>query len=122
MGEKQVNLEELRLKLEATIKTLSQIVMDLTLIAGNLKLEPSKASVPKPVQHPIDRLEQVRNSFPEDLEEMLTFEESEGFIIVKTRGYLGSESFAHIASVVRELGGEWISAGKSSHFRVPKVK
>jgi hypothetical protein len=36
--------------------------------------------------------------------------------------FLGSENFAKIASAVRGMGGEYISAGKDSHFRVPKKK
>jgi hypothetical protein len=35
---------------------------------------------------------------------------------------LGSENIAKIASAMRGMGGEYISAGKDSHFRVPKKK
>ena len=31
-----------------------------------------------------------------------------------------AENFAKIASIVRGAGGEYISAGKESHFRIPK--
>jgi len=51
---------------------------------------------------------------------MLIFEESGKFIIVKPRRFLGSDNFAKIASIVRNLGGEYISAGRNSHFKVPK--
>lgn len=62
----------------------------------------------------------VRALFPKDLEEMLTFEESGKYIVVKPRRYLGSKNFARIASIIREAGGEYVSAGKESHFRVLK--
>ena len=54
------------------------------------------------------------------MENMLFFEEADKYVIIKPRQYLGSENFAKIASIVRSEGGEYISAGKESHFRVPK--
>jgi len=67
-------------------------------------------------------LDDVRMSFPEDLEALLTFEDKTDYIMVKPRQFLGSENFAKIASAVRGMGGEYISLGKDSHFRVPKKK
>ena len=61
-------------------------------------------------------------SFPEELEARLSFEEKGDYIIIKPKQFLGSENFAKIASAVRGMGGEYISAGKDSHFRVPKKK
>jgi len=58
--------------------------------------------------------------FPENLEGMLTFEEVKDFIVIKPRQFLGSENFAKIAAIVRDAGGEYISAGKESHFRIPR--
>jgi len=52
----------------------------------------------------------------------LSFEEKGEYIIIKPKQFLGSENFAKIASAVRGMGGEYISAGKDSHFRVPKNK
>jgi hypothetical protein len=67
-------------------------------------------------------VEDVRMMFPENLENLLNFEEREDHIVVKPRQFLGSENFAKIASIVRDMGGEYISAGKESHFKVPKKK
>jgi hypothetical protein len=67
-------------------------------------------------------LEDVRMSFPEDLETKLDFEDKEDYITVKPKQFLGSDNFAKIASAIRGMGGEYISAGKDSHFRVPKKK
>ena len=58
--------------------------------------------------------------FPGDLEELLEFEETEEYIKIKPRGYLGSDKFAKIASIVRGAGGEYVSAGRESHFRISK--
>jgi hypothetical protein len=67
-------------------------------------------------------LDDIRMSFPEELESRLSFEEKNDYIIIKPKQFLGSENFAKIASAVRGMGGEYISAGKDSHFRVPKKK
>ena len=61
-------------------------------------------------------------SFPEEHEARLSFDEKGYYIIIKPKQFLGSENFAKIASAVRGMGGEYISAGKDSHFRVPKKK
>jgi len=58
--------------------------------------------------------------FPEDLEDLLSFEEKQDHIMIKPRQFLGSDNFAKIASIVRGIGGDYVSAGKESHFRVPK--
>ncbi len=67
-------------------------------------------------------LDDIRMSFPEELETRLTFEEKGEYIIIKPKQFLGSDNFAKIASAVRGMGGEYISLGKDSHFRVPKKK
>jgi len=69
-----------------------------------------------------EAVENVRMLFPKDLEEVLMFEAKGEYIVIKPRQYLGSENFAKIASIVRDAGGEYISAGKESHFRIQKPK
>jgi len=63
--------------------------------------------------------ENIETLFPKDLRGLLLFEKAEGFHIIKPRQFLGSENFARIADIVRAKGGEYISAGKESHFRIP---
>jgi hypothetical protein len=65
-------------------------------------------------------IDSVKAIFPEDLEAKLTFEDKTDSIILKPKQFLGSENFAKIASTVRGLGGEYVSAGKGSHFRIRK--
>jgi len=67
-------------------------------------------------------VDNVRMLFSKDLEDLLLFEEKEEYVVIRPRQYLGSENFAKIASVIRDEGGEYVSAGKDSHFRVPKRK
>jgi hypothetical protein len=65
-------------------------------------------------------VESVKKAFPEDLEALLSFEDKGDWIILKPTHFLGSENFGRIATIVRELGGEYASAGKGSHFRISK--
>jgi hypothetical protein len=90
------------------------------------RMPPQQAVAPPPAaQHEPSKLrslDDIRMSFPEELEARLSFEEKGDYIIIKPKQFLGSENFAKIASAVRGMGGEYISAGKDSHFRVPKKK
>ena len=79
----------------------------------NVAFKPAPAKTPKRLN-----MEDVKALFPGDLEAMLSFETTNNYIIVKPRNYLGSENFAKIASIVRDASGEYISAGKESHFRI----
>jgi len=60
--------------------------------------------------------------FPKDLEDLLTFEENQTHIIMKTRRFLETEDFAKVAAIVRANKGEYVSAGKDSHFKIPKTQ
>ena len=57
--------------------------------------------------------------FPEDLRSLLSFEQKADAVIIKPRQFLGSENFAKIADIVKQHGGDYISAGKESHFKIP---
>ena len=48
-------------------------------------------------------------------------ETSAMLIIVKPASFLGSENFAKVGSIVRSLGGQYVSAGKASHFEISKA-
>jgi hypothetical protein len=117
--------DELR-SVSASLKSLAvgQITSQLT--AKTYTPTPTQASSPTPasIATPSKErsLDDIRMSFPEELEARLSFEEKGDYIIIKPKQFLGSENFAKIASAVRGMGGEYISAGKDSHFRVPKKK
>ena len=123
--------EELR-SVSSSLKSLAvgQITSQPTVHVTRTPIQPSSSSTPTPslvasASAPSAKqrsLDDVRMSFPEELETRLSFEEKGDFIIIKPKQFLGSENFAKIASAVRGMGGEYISAGKESHFRVPKKK
>jgi len=125
-------LENLLERIDEILLVLKGISDDLRTVSASLKsMAVSQITHPTPqtsaqTSHDIPgkqkSLDDIRMSFPEDLENLLNFEEKPDYIMVKPRQFLGSENFAKIASAVRGMGGEYISAGKDSHFRVPKKK
>lgn len=81
--------------------------------------EPTQGQLQAPkTADPPTELEGIKMMFPEDLENLLSFTEKEGKILIKPRQFLGTENFTKIASIVRATGGTYISAGKDSHFEV----
>jgi hypothetical protein len=121
-GEK-VNIQELARKVDELLNVLNVISGDLAEVSKSLKAvsgpaaAPAVSAVSSEKKRSVDDVKQV---FSSELAGMLMFEESGTFIIVKPRRFLGSDNFAKIASIVRSLGGEYISAGRNSHFEVPK--
>jgi hypothetical protein len=123
MSEEKKSVEELSRRIDQLLNVLNMISRDLTDISKSLKAvgAPMVApAIPAAPKEGMRSVEGVRGSFSSDLEEMLIFEEAEDYIVIKTRRFLGSDNFAKIASIVRSLGGEYISAGKDSHFKVPR--
>ena len=115
--------EELRV-VSASLKSLA--VGQITQPPQTVHIMPSPTQSPPVLQTMPQTKERsvddIRMSFPEELEARLGFDEKGEFIEIKPKMFLGSENFAKIASAVRGMGGEYISAGKDSHFRVPKKK
>jgi hypothetical protein len=130
MSVQEEKLDKLVERIDELLVVLNRISEDLRAVAAAAKsMKVSQTSQPSPqpstpVSHEIHEkqksINDIRMVFPEDLEALLSFEEKGDYIMVKPRQFLGSENFAKIASAVRGMGGEYISAGKDSHFRVPK--
>jgi len=126
MTEKKLSVEELSQRIDQLLNVLNIISRDLAEISKSLKAASAPAVTPTvtpPGAPPTERMrtiEDIRVLFPSNLEEMLTFEESGNYIVIKPRRFLGSDNFAKIASIIRDAGGEYISAGKQSHFKVPR--
>jgi len=114
-------MNDLLVVMETIAKDLRELVNTLkSTIPQPLTQPQPQPPTPAPAPETIRRIEDVRMMFPSELGDLLSFEEEENYIIVKPRQYLGGENFAKIASIVRGAGGEYISAGKESHFRIPK--
>jgi hypothetical protein len=128
-------VDELVVILNGIMEDLSQVSASLKSLAKGQIAQPLTASPPTPLPQPapsvagaprsLDRskaTEDIKMLFPEDLENMLGFEEKDEYVIIKPRQFLGSDNFSKIASIIRGVGGEYVSAGKGSHFRVPKKR
>lgn len=132
MSAEKEKLEKLVERIDELLLVLNKVSEDLRTVSASLKsLAVSQLTQPvpqaaTPVLHEAyetkKAIEDIRMMFPEDLESLLSFEERDDYIIIKPRQFLGSENFAKIASTVRGIGGEYISAGRESHFRVPKKR
>lgn len=114
-------MEDLR-QVSASLKSLAipQITQPIAAHPAPALSQPV-AGAPQP-QGKSKVIEDVKMLFPEDLENLLSFEEKDDYIMIKPRQFLGSDNFSKIASVVRGAGGDYVSAGKASHFRVPKKR
>ena len=88
-------------------------------------LEPAKTEAASIIHKPSVPItvETVTEKFPQNLKGLLYFQDAGEAILIKPRQYLGTEDFKAISEIVRDqLNGEYISAGKESHFRIPKGK
>ena len=83
-------------------------------------LIPTSAPAPAPETSP--RMNEIMTAF-ESVKELLVFDDngSNMVLIVRPAHYLGSDNFGKIAAIVRGLGGNYVSAGKNSHFEIPKA-
>jgi hypothetical protein len=124
MEEKKVTLEKILQRIDQVLNILEMIVGDLNEISNSLKAISGQSTTPSPVAparpERMRTIDEIKMLFPEELGNMLVFEEKNHNIIIKPRQYLGHENFAKVASIVRSAGGEYISAGKESHFRIQK--
>lgn len=129
MSVEKEKIDKLIERVDELLVVLNKISEDLRSVSGSIKSlavsQITQPTAPTVAVHSVTvekkkSLQDIRMAFPEDLENLLSFEERDEYIIVKPRQFLGSENFAKVASAVRGLGGEYISAGRDSHFRVYK--
>ena len=130
MSSDKEKLNELMAKVDKLVAELSKTSEELRTVSASLKsLAVGQITQPPVIQPSAPHeagakqrtLDDIRMSFPEELESRLGFEEKGDYIIIKPKAFLGT-NFVKIASAVKGMGGEYISAGKDSHFRVPKKK
>jgi len=147
MGEDKPEVEDVLRRIDELIRILRFLSQDLSELSKNLRELMNIPSIEQPTQPlrpptsaqqtisfeglapppatPISvgsrTVDDVQKVFPQDLAGMLYFEVTEDYVLVKPRQYLGSDNFRRIAAIIREqLGGEYVSAGKDSHFRIPR--
>ena len=76
------------------------------------------AVTPSPPEPPPITLDLVRSRLVDYVEDLTIAVRIEG-ITVSPKAYLGRDKFASIAAIIRDLGGDYISAGKDSRFVIP---
>jgi hypothetical protein len=77
--------------------------------------QPQPQVQPLKLESPMD----IEAQFPEELRELLDFRFADDCMLIKPKKFLGGDLFPKVASIVRAIGGEYISAGTDSHFKVP---
>lgn len=132
-----VRIYEVEVYIGKTLKDLTEIIAGIKAllekqqtVAVRTDVKDKPTAAPQPTQPaptssaPDAKLEKIKLSFPEELLKLITInsEENNMFYIIRPKEFLGSENFAKIASAVRSLGGEYVSQGKSSHFRISKAQ
>ena len=117
-------LKDISEDLKKTSDSLKSIAVSQITTKPSTPVATPKPSAPSPAPAALksQSIEDIRMMFPEELDNMLAFEDKGDYIMIKPKQFLGSENFAKIASTVRGIGGEYISAGRDSHFRVYKKK
>lgn len=80
----------------------------------------SPAQNTKPVSN---RILEIRKTLEEFKDLLLIDEETSTLsVIVRPKQFLGAENFSKIASAIRGIGGQYVSAGKNSHFEISKAE
>lgn len=132
-------VEGLTSKIDELVVIMNNIMSDLRQVSASLKslavsqiTQPPSSEQSRTPSQSIEgspeaperskALEDIKMMFPDDLEGLLGFEEQAEYVVIQPRQFLGSENFSKVASIVRGIGGNYVSAGKSSHFRVPKKR
>jgi len=93
---------------EAAVAKMKQQIAKLVGVAEQAQQKPAQQDV---------QLEQLKQMFGE-LASYLSFDMRDGKAVVTPRKFLGSEDFAKVARIVRDQGGQYISAGKESRFEI----
>ncbi len=133
MSTEKEHIQKLAEKVDELLVVLNNIAEDLRIVSASLRsiavsqlAQPTPApATPAPEKPEAEKsldIDDVKMMFPEDLEGLLNFEDKGEYIKITPRQYLGAENFAKIAQIARGAGGDYISAGKESHFRIPKKR
>ncbi|MEM2465774.1 MAG: hypothetical protein QXZ47_00505 [Candidatus Bathyarchaeia archaeon] len=128
MSTEREHIQKLAEKVDELLVVLNNIAEDLRIVSASLRsIAVSQLAQPPPTpeRHEAEKplgINDVKMMFPEDLEGLLNFEDKGEYIKITPRQYLGAENFAKIAQIARGAGGDYISAGKDSHFRIPKKR
>lgn len=108
---------------ERTIEFLKTLMTETATLLQELE-NPAKKEDTRPPQLKCDQAKAPAPAiilrFPPKLQDFLSATEQNGMYVVKSK-WVSRELFADIAEAARSLGGNWVSAGKESHWKIPKT-
>jgi hypothetical protein len=74
----------------------------------------------------MSEVERVKNSFPDQFQELFDFYEKDGYVIAKPKRRIDPETFSEIGKIVRELKGEYVKFNhdtkQGGYFRFKREK
>jgi hypothetical protein len=82
------------------------------------KREEEKAKVTNNQVNVEELIKKIKDALPPELKDKCKFEEIEDWLTIKPEGYLGTDIFTKLRTIVVTNGGEYCGAGKQSHFRI----
>jgi hypothetical protein len=98
-------------KSESTVQPTAK--QDSTMVGPQVVVAKPTEQTPR-VKEILAALDPVKELLNIDVEDPM-------FVLVKPAQFLGPENFRNIAQIVRAIGGQYVSAGKNSHFEIPKA-
>jgi hypothetical protein len=128
LPEMLTRIYEVEVFIGKTLKDTNELLATVLANQGKLQVAPVQAApTPAPVASNDPKLAKISAALADfkDAEQkpVLTINANENtmFYIIKTTGFLGTDVFAKIARLIKtDFGGEYVSQGKASHFRISK--
>ena len=111
-----------------TLKDIAELLSTVLANQNKPSVQSLLASASVPVQSDGSKIAKIISALSEFKNEKggpalsVMANDAEGYYVVKTTGFLGSDVFARVARLIKsEFGGEYISQGKLSHFKISKA-
>ena len=119
-------------KSNGAIITINGLDIEITVRPTEVPTEEREASVPmssmvestvEPAANTPSRItvESIKRDLSTYLKD-LDISEDANKVVITPKRYLGHKKFVSISSLVEEVGGTYVSAGKRSHFLIEKKK
>jgi len=110
-------------KLDQRIIRIEEPFTDIPNLFGKLKIALESRSWNE-YKTRVDPLGSVRQRFPSVLQQLLSFQQKDEYVIIKPSVFLDDNNFQRALSIVKELGGEYIPTEdpQKRYFRVPTSK